>query len=289
MFQVFEIVFPIFAIVALGYFYARKFGPDMASANRLNLELFTPALIFSVLSSEGFELERYGELALAAGIVVLGSGLLVWPISRMLGYKNQVFLPPMMFNNSGNMGLPLALFAFGEAALPAAMILFLVENTLHFTVGNAMLTGHVNPLKLIRMPMLAATLAGLVVAVFDLGVPGPLHEAIDLLGQIAIPLMLFALGVRMTGVDLSDWRIGMAGAILCPLSGLVVAVAVVLFVELPAIQQAQLIVFAALPPAVLNFMLAERYGIEPRKVAAVVLLGNFASLAVIPAVLYFVL
>ena len=289
MFQVFEIVFPIFAIVALGYFYARKFGPDMASANRLNLELFTPALIFSVLSSEGFELERYGELALAAGIVVLGSGLLVWPISRMLGYKNQVFLPPMMFNNSGNMGLPLALFAFGEAALPAAMILFLVENTLHFTVGNAMLTGHVNPLKLIRMPMLAATLAGLLVAVFDLGVPGPLHEAIDLLGQIAIPLMLFALGVRMTGVDLSDWRIGMAGAILCPLSGLVVAVAVVMFVDLPPIQQAQLIVFAVLPPAVLNFMLAERYGIEPRKVAAIVLLGNLASLAVIPAALYFVL
>ena len=289
MFQVFEIVFPIFAIVALGYFYARKFGPDMASANRLNLELFTPALIFSVLSSEGFELERYGELALAAGIVVLGSGLLVWPISRMLGYKNQVFLPPMMFNNSGNMGLPLALFAFGEAALPAAMILFLVENTLHFTVGNAMLTGHVNPLKLIRMPMLAATLAGLLVAVFDLGVPGPLHEAIDLLGQIAIPLMLFALGVRMTGVDLSDWRIGMAGAILCPLSGLVVAVAVVMFIDLPPIQQAQLIVFAALPPAVLNFMLAERYGIEPRKVAAIVLLGNLASLAVIPAALYFVL
>ena len=289
MFQVFEIVFPIFALVALGYFYARKFGPDMASANRLNLELFTPALIFSVLSSEGFELERYGELALAAGIVVLGSGLLVWPISRMLGYKNRVFLPPMMFNNSGNMGLPLALFAFGEAALPAAMILFLVENTLHFTVGNAMLTGHVNPLKLIRMPMLAATLAGLFVAVFDLGVPGPLHEAIDLLGQIAIPLMLFALGVRMTGVDLSDWRIGMAGAILCPLSGLLVALPVVMLVELPTVQQAQLIVFAALPPAVLNFMLAERYGIEPRKVAAVVLLGNFASLAVIPAVLYFVL
>ena len=289
MFQVFEIVFPIFAIVALGYFYARKFGPDMASANRLNLELFTPALIFSVLSSEGFELERYGELALAAGIVVLGSGLLVWPISRMLGYKNQVFLPPMMFNNSGNMGLPLALFAFGEAALPAAMILFLVENTLHFTVGNAMLTGHVNPLKLIRMPMLAATLAGLLVAVFDLGVPGPLHEAIDLLGQIAIPLMLFALGVRMTGVDLSDWRIGMAGAILCPLSGLVVAVGVVMFVDLPPVQQAQLIVFAVLPPAVLNFMLAERYGIEPRKVAAIVLLGNFASLVIIPAVLFLVL
>ena len=74
MFQVFEIVFPIFAIVALGYLYARRFGPDMASANRLNLEIFTPALIFSVLSGEGFELARYADIALAAMLVVLGSG-----------------------------------------------------------------------------------------------------------------------------------------------------------------------------------------------------------------------
>ena len=289
MYQVFEIVFPIFGIVGLGYLYARRFGPDMASANRLNLEIFTPALIFSVLSGEGFELARYAELAFAAMLVVLGSGLLAWPFARLVGYSSKVFLPPMMFNNSGNMGLPLALFAFGEAALPAAMILFLVENTLHFTVGNAMLTGHVNPLKLIRMPMLAATLAGLIVAMAQIRVPGPLHEAIDLLGEVAIPLMLFALGVRMTGVDLSDWRIGLAGALICPLTGLLMAWLVGLVMPLPQLQLAQLIVFAALPPAVLIFMLAERYGIEPLKVAAVVLMGNMMSLLVLPAVLLFVL
>jgi hypothetical protein len=73
------------------------------------------------------------------------------------------------------------------------------------------------------------------------------------------------------------------------LSGLLIALPVVVWLPLDAVQQAQLIVFAALPPAVLNFMLAERYGIAPRQVAAVVLLGNLASLAVIPAVLFFVL
>ena len=289
MFQVFEIVFPIFAIVLLGYLYARRHGPDMASANRLNLDIFTPALIFSVLSGEGFELSRYAELAGAALLVVLGSGVVAWPFARLFGYQSKMFLPPMMFNNSGNMGLPLALFAFGEHALPAAMILFLVENTLHFTVGNAMLTGHLNPLKLLRMPMLLATLAGIVVAVWQLRIPAPLHEAIDLLGQIAIPLMLFALGVRMTGVDLSDWRIGVAGALLCPLSGLLVAWLVTQSIALPGIQAEQLLVFAVLPPAVLNFMLAERYQIEPRKVASIVLLGNAASLLVLPAALFFLL
>lgn len=289
MHQVFDVVFPIFAIVLLGYLYARRYGADMASANRLNLEIFTPALIFSVLAGEGFELERYADLAGAAILVVLGSGVLAWPLARLFAFPSKVFLPPMMFNNSGNTGLPLALFAFGEAALPAAMVLFLVENTLHFTVGNAMLTGHVHPLKLLRLPMLLATLAGLLVAVFDVPIPDPVHRSIDLLGQIAIPLMLFALGVRMTGVNLADWRIGLAGALICPVAGLLIAWSALLFLDLPEVQAAQLLVFAALPPAVLNFMLAERYNVEPRKVAAVVLLGNLASLAIIPAVLLWVL
>jgi predicted permease len=289
MLQVLNIVFPIFAIVLVGYLYARRHGPDMASANRLNLEVFTPALIFSVLSAEGFDLYAYADLALAAFAVVLGSGLIAWPLARLFGWDVRGFVPPMMFNNSGNMGLPLALFAFGEAALPAAMVLFLVENTLHFTVGNAILIRRINPLALLRMPMLVATLAGIAVSLLQVPIPGPVHGAIELLGQIAIPLMLFSLGVRMTGANLSDWRIGVAGAIVCPASGLLVAALVLVWIDLSATEVAQLLVFAALPPAVLNFMLAERYNIQPQQVAAIVLLGNMASLLVIPLVLFQVL
>jgi len=289
MLQVLNIVFPIFAIVLVGFLYARRHGPDMASANRLNLELFTPALIFGVLSAEGFELSAYTELALAAVVVVLGSGLLAWPLARLLGWNTQAFVPPMMFSNSGNMGLPLALFAFGEAALPAAMVLFLVENTLHFTVGNAMLIRRIHPLALLRMPMLQATLAGIAVSLLQVPVPQPVHAAIELLGQIAIPLMLFSLGVRMTAVNFSDWRIGMAGAVVAPATGLLLAWGALALISLPQVEVAQLLVFAALPPAVLNFMLAERYNIQPQRVAAIVLLGNMGSLFVIPVVLFFVL
>jgi len=289
MLQVLNIIFPIFAIVLVGYLYARRHGPDMASANRLNLEIFTPALIFSVLSAEGFELGTYSDLALAALVIVLGSGLLAWPLARLFGWNAQAFVPPMMFNNSGNMGLPLALFAFGEAALPAAMVLFLVENTLHFTVGNAILVRRINPLALLRMPMLVATLAGIAVSLLQIHIPQPVHGAIELLGQIAIPLMLFSLGVRMTGTNFSDWRIGLVGALVCPASGLLAAWLVLNWVELSSIETAQLLVFAALPPAVLNFMLAERYNIQPQNVAAIVLMGNLASVAVIPGVLFWVL
>jgi len=289
MIEVLAIVFPVFAIVLAGYLYARRYQPDMATANQLNLEVFTPALIFSVLAAEGFDLGEYRDIALAGIWIVLGSGLIAWPVARVAGWPTRAFVPPMMFSNSGNMGLPLALFAFGEAALPAAMILFLVENTLHFTVGNAMLVRRIHPLALLRMPMLLATLAGIGVSVSGIQVPGPLYQAIALLGEIAIPLMLFSLGVRLTGISLSDWRIGMAGAAVAPLSGLLLAGAALQILELPGLQAAQLILFGALPPAILNYLFAERYHVAPNQVAAIVLLGNLASLGVLPLVLYWLL
>ncbi len=289
MLQIVNIVFPIFAIVLVGYLYARRHGPDMASANRLNVEIFTPALIFHVLTQEGFDLSAYGDLALAAAVVVLGSGVIAWPIGRLLGYPFKVFVPPMMFNNSGNMGLPLALFAFGEQALPAAMILFLVENTLHFSVGGAMLTGHFNPLRLLLNPMLASTLLGIAVALSGVSIPAPLAETVKLLGQIAIPLMLFALGVRLTSVDFTNWRIGVVGALVAPLSGLICAIPALTLISLDPPQAEQLLVFSILPPAVLNYMLAERYNLYPQQMAAIVLIGNLASLVTIPAALYWVL
>ncbi len=289
MSQVISIIFPIFAIVLAGFLYARYRGTDMVAANRLNIEIFTPALIFSILSSEGFDLVQYADLAIGTAIVVLGTGLVVWPLTRLFNWPLPVFLPPMMFNNSGNMGLPLALFAFGEKALPAAMIMFLVENTLHFSVGNGIVTKSFSPLKLLRMPMLVATFAGIAVSMTQFPIWSPLAKSIDLLGEICIPLMLFSLGVRMTGVNLKDWQIGLTGAVLGPAVSVAIAVAILPWLNLSELETAQLIVFAALPPAVLNYLVAERYDIDPPRVAAIVLLGNLASVLVIPLALLWVL
>lgn len=287
--HILAIVFPVFAIVAVGYGYARRHAPDMAVVNRINLDVFVPALVFSVMSDQDVDLAAYGELALAGTAVVVGSGLIAWPVARVLGYSPRTFVPPIMFNNSGNMGLPLALLAFGEQALPAAVVLFVVENTLHFTLGTWLLAGRPHPLQLVRMPMLAATLLGVAFNLGGLSVPAVLADVIGMLGQVAIPLMLFALGVRMIHVDLSHWRIGIVGTLLYPVAGVLCAAAAARGLGIEGLQATQLVVFSVLPPAVLNYMLAEKYGQEPARVASLVLLGNLSSLVVIPVVLAFVL
>ncbi|SFC42292.1 hypothetical protein SAMN05660443_2620 [Marinospirillum celere] len=284
-----NIVLPVFLVVATGAAYARWLKPDLAWINRINMDVFIPALIFSVLSSSDFDLGEYLHLAVGALVISLGSGLLLWPFLRWIGVAGKTFLPPMMFNNTGNMGIPLLVLAFGEAALPAAVTLFITVNLLHFTFGLYILDRSTSFLSLFRVPIVLATFAGLVFSYFD----WPLVEAvalpIEMLGQISIPLMLFALGVRFLDVDLSDLRLGVIGAIACPLSGVAVAYLIAPWLNLQGDQWGMLLVFAALPPAVLNFMLAEKYQQEPQKVASIVLAGNFASLAIIPGALWLAL
>jgi predicted permease len=284
-----DTVIPLLIIVSLGYFYARRTHTDMSVANRINMDLFTPALIFSVMSAESFDVISHIDLAIGAAVIVLGSGLLVWPLCRLLKVHPKTFVPPMMFNNSGNLGIPLIVLAFGEHALPAAVILFLAENLLHFTVGALIMDHRTRLLALARNPMILATAAGLVWSLLDLEMPTAIDTPIDMLGQIAIPLMLFALGVRMTSIDFSNWKPGLWGAILAPASGLVIAVPLTYVLGLDAEQSAYLILFGALPPAVLNYMVSERYNQEPHQVASIVLISNMASLAIIPLTLAFIL
>lgn len=283
------ILFPIFAIVAAGFFYGRRHRPEMAVANRLNMDVFVPALVFAAMAGKAFELTAFGPLALGALLLLLGCGLVAWPVARLLGVPAETFVPPMLFNNSGNIGLPLAVLAWGEVALPAAVILFMVENTLHFSLGARLLDPRARFLSLWRVPVVAAAMAGLVVAVGKIPLWSPGLMAVKMLGDVSVPLLLFSLGVRMTDVSLGDWKISLVGALGRPLLGMAIAWGLVLALGLQGQQAAMLIVFGALPPAVLNFLFAERYQQEPQRVASIVLVGNLAALLFLPLALALVL
>ena len=288
-FRLLAILFPIFGIVAAGYFYARKHKPEMAVANRLNMDVFVPALVFAAMAGKSFDLAAYAPLALGGFIVLAVCGLIAWPLAKVCGVQAKTLAPPMMFNNSGNIGLPLAVLAWGEAALPAAVILFMVENTLHFSFGAKLLDPKTRILMLWRIPVVFAAIAGLTVAVLKIPVWQPLVIAIKMLGDVSVPLLLFSLGVRMTDVSFGEWKLSVGSALLRPLGGMLIAWGVIQLLGLEGRDAAMLLVFGALPPAVLNFLFAERYQQEPQRVASIVLVGNLAALIFLPLALALVL
>ncbi len=283
------IVFPIYAVVAVGYAYGRWKKPDMAFANQLNMDIFVPALVFAALASKSFDIAQNMPLLLGAAIVVFGTGLLAWPVARLLGVATNTFVPPMMFKNSGNMGLPLAVLAFGEAALPAAVVLFFVENFLHYSLGTWMLDHRAKLWNLWRVPVIAAALGGLAVSLLQFPLWQPLWLGVKMLGDVSIPLLLFSLGVRLTDSRHADWKISIAGAVTTPVAGLMVALPAIHLLGLAGRDAAMLTLFGALPPAVLNYIFAEHYRQEPERVASIVLVGNAASLLIIPLTLAWVL
>jgi predicted permease len=289
IYQIFGIIFPVVAIVLVGYFYATKFQPNMETANTINMNIFLPALMFSVLSKESFQIQNYQLLAISGVIVIIGSGILAWIVAKALNINIKTFVPPMMFNNTGNIGLPLAVLAFGEIALGAAVVLFAIEMLLHFTFGAYILSKNANFISIFRSPILIATLAGLSINIIDFELWLPFTQMIDLLGQAAIPLLLFTLGTRLIGINFGDWKLGVLGSFLCPVVGLIVALAVIQFIELEHLHYQQLILFSVLPPAVLNHMMAEKYQQQPETVASIVMIGNIGSLIVLPIALYYVL
>lgn len=288
--RILEIVVPVVAIIMLGYGLGRVWNkPDMRVVNRLNLEVFGPFLVLANLSDKSVDLLSLWPLVVASIAIVLGSGLIAWPYAKLSGQDPRTFVPPMMFNNCGNMGLPLALFAFGPAGVAGMVALFTTSNLLHFTVGAFIVHKHAELKLLLKSPMVWATVIGAALGLSGTHLPDSVHAPMKLIGDCTIPIMLLSLGVRMLDVRREDFSNSLLGAAICPLTGLFVAGLLVGALPMSKEQMGLVFLFGSLPPAVLNFLVADHYKQEPEKVASIVLVGNIASIIFIPFGLLFAL
>lgn len=280
-----DVIIPVFLIVAIGYGYARRSPPDLTVFNRIALDVLAPVLVYSALAAKDFRLADHVPLLIGGTVLILGSGLLAWPVARAFGAQPRTLVPVVMFNNCGNMGLPLALLAFGPAHFGAAVALFSVSNLFHFSIGARITSASARTRDLLTSPLMIGTALGFASALTDVRPPDVMLSGLKLLGDALLPMMLFALGVRLTSLTRSGLALGMLGALARPLLGLVIAIPLAWMLGLEGAARGQLLLFAALPPAVMQFMLAERYGQEPDKVAAMIMLGNALAIVFVPLAL----
>ena len=280
-----DVIIPVFLIVAIGYGYARRKVPDLSTFNRIALDVLAPVLVYSALAAKDFHLADHVPLLIGGTVLILGSGLLAWPLARWFGAQPRTLVPVVMFNNCGNMGLPLALLAFGPAHFGAAVALFSVSNLFHFSIGARITSASARTRDLLTSPLMIATVLGFASALTDLRPSDVLLGGLKLLGDAMLPMMLFALGVRLTSLTRSGLALGLLGALARPLLGLAIGIPLASALGLEGAARGQLLLFAALPPAVMQFMLAERYHQEPDKVAAMIMLGNALAVVFVPLAL----
>jgi malate permease and related proteins len=280
-----DVIIPVFFIVAVGYGYARRVRPDMSVFNRIALDVLAPLLVYSALAAKDFQIAEHWTLLIGGTVLILGSGLLAWPLARVAGAQVRTLVPVVMFNNCGNMGLPLALLAFGPEHFGAAVALFSVSNLLHFSLGARITSHSARSRDLLLSPLMLATLLGFASAFTDVRPPEVMLSGMKLLGDALLPMMLFALGTRLTALTRAGLALGMLGAFARPLVGLTIGIPLAWLLGLEGAARGQLLLFAALPPAVIQYMLAERYHQEPDKVGAMIMLGNALSVLFVPLAL----
>ncbi len=282
-----NIISPVFIIVILGYFLGkhRLKGASMDFINYVNIHVFCPALVFSALIINPISLIHSWPLILGGILIVVLPGLFLF-ILRPPQFNHRAFLVSAMFRNIGNIGIPLAILAYGTENLSDIIILFVIANSLHFSLGLFLLSSKSQRGLWLRSPNIWAAFLGISLAHYSQLLPNFVLTTTELLGQITIPMMLFSLGIRLSQDSIKHISFAFKINLLYLLAGGLAVLIIIWLLPLTSEWQRLLVLTAFLPPAVLNFMLCEHYQVSPQQVASVVLLGTLMSICVIPLAIW---
>ncbi|MDA0997402.1 MAG: AEC family transporter [Proteobacteria bacterium] len=283
-----EVVAPVAICAAIGFVWVRQDRPyDTAMVTTLVTNIGVPCLVFSALVKANMDPASFAEMGAATLVTNILFFALGWAVLKALGMSIRTFLNPVVFGNTGNMGLPLSLLAFGEAGLAFGITYFVVNVILLVTVGIAVASGSYRPLDAFKQPFIYAV--GLAVFFMLSGFPVPkiALSTTALLGNFAIPLMLITLGVSLAKLQI----VGLGRACLISFLriglGIAVGFAVAHLFGMQGAARGVLILECAMPVAVMTFLLAERYGADGKEVAGAVVISTAFSFLSMPALLWF--
>jgi predicted permease len=283
---VLEIVAPVFLLAAIGFAWV-KFGFEyrIQFVTRLAMTLSVPCLVFVALMQTRIDPSALTALSLATVVAYGAVTVVMICLVFALRLKQSTFSAPLIFGNTGNLGLPLALFAFGDEGLSYAVIVFAIMFVWSFTFGIWLVAGSGSLGKVLREPSVAATLLGALFLWQGWETPLFLTNTLKLVGQMAIPLMLITLGVAVARLESG----GMVRAVFLSALKLVICAGIAWWVAdwfaLEPVAFGVLVLQVATPVAVTSYMLAEKYGAESQQVAGLVVASTLMSVAALPLLL----
>jgi predicted permease len=288
--EILAIMAPVFICAAIGYGWARSGTPfDSGFVTSLVMNISAPCLIVGTLSSVDMPAQHFSEIALATALVLVFSLLIFTALCRLSGLSLRSFLAPLTFPNTGNMGLPLALFAFGELGLAIALGMFMLMSMTHFSLGVAILRGRSNGRGLFLSPIVYATLVSVLMVYTSTTLPLWLENTLTSLGGVSIPLMLMTLGVSLHRIKVGEILLSTWLAVARLALGLGVGLLVVWLLDLQGVMRGVIIIQSAMPAAVFSYLLAHRYQRAPEAIAGMVVISTLLGFMILPGILWVVL
>jgi len=288
--EVAAVLAPVFVLAAIGYGWRLTGAPfDMPFVTRIIMYVAGPCLVFSSLSQLTLPLGQFWQMVGAMIVVTLGVAAVSAVLIKLLGLSQRSFLPALTLGNTGNLGLPLCLFAFGEEGLGLAVAIYVTNSLLQFTFVPLLHTRVSAVRTLFSTPMLYGAIAGLAVEISDVHVPAWLANTVGALGDLLIPLMLMALGNTVGSLKTNNvsraFGLGAARLII----SFVVAVGVSYALGLSGVAQGVLVLQGAMPAAVFSYLFAAQYERDADDIAGIVLVSTLLAAVTLPLLVSYAL
>ncbi|WP_424934260.1 AEC family transporter [Amaricoccus macauensis] len=288
--EVGQILAPITIVVLIGFFLNRRgVITDGRTISSLVVTVASPSLIFSSLTSGHVPPGSIQTMAMAALLCLACAAAIGLVVLKATGGPVRSFLPPLMLPNAGNMGLPLAVLAFGPEGMSFAAAFFMTVTLVQFSVGLSIYAGSVRLGTVFRQPLIFAVAAVLAVNAFGIPVPRVVTDTTTMLGGMMMPAMLLLLGSSLASLGVTDLKPAILVAVGRLGIGVVSAVLAIFILELDGIAAGTVFLLATMPTAVVNYVLAERFQHNASQVAGSVVASTLLTFCCLPTLVWMAL
>ena len=285
-----DVILPVFFVIGIGYYLGRKdpnFNTDFITTLAGNVG--TPAMIFYTITSTGVTLETFIEYFIYA-LIIIGGFAAIGLIVLALMKKDVVSeLPPLILPNTGNMGIPICLFAYGTEGLGIASAIASVIILLHFTLGVLLAKKSFSLKILITNMPIYGIIAAVIVLYYDWDVPGFVVNTTFLLTYATIFLVLMSLGIALTKLKVVSWLNASILSGVRIIIGPIIGFGFIQYLNLSGVAAGVLLIQSAMPSAILTYLVGSMYS-ERRvvdNIASVIVTSTLMSFITIPFVVYF--
>lgn len=277
------VLVPVLISVSIGWAWARTGRPyDSALVSQLVMGIGAPCLVVSTLGSVALPVADFwlvGKVYLLVMALTAAAALLLLRLTRR---PLRVYFPALVFPNVGNMGLPLCMLAFGQAGLALALAWFMLNSVLHFSVGQTVVSGERAWVALVSNPIILSVFVAVAMVVGDWQLPVALHNSVELIGGLTIPLMLITLGVSLARLGVRHVGDALLFAVARLVIGLLAGWLVCEWLALEGVLRGIVLIQSSMPVAVFNYLFAERYQQGPERVAGMVVVSTLLSFLLLP-------
>ena len=291
--KLFEVIFPVFFVIGIGYYLGKKNSRiDTTFITNFAANTGTPAMVIYAVTSTGITFDIFKEYFWYYLLAITAFSIVGVPTLYLIKTKDIIReLPPLIFPNTGNMGVPICLFAYGTEGLGVSASITSLIILFHFTLGVFLADRKFNFKVILKNPPFYAIIFSAFVLYNEFVLPTVVINTTEWLMYATIFLILMSLGIALTRLKVFSFKKAIISSLTRMIIGPIIGLLLIYFFNLSGFAAGVLLIQCSMPSAVLNYLVGSMY--SPKKivdsVASTIVVSTIMSFVTIPVVVYFAL